>query len=131
MTPLFQGPRSYRVSRSDREPLVRFMIDALEREGCRIIYASKPDRAPFVITFETRSGERIGVVAYAFLATRTPTRNRPADERSFQPTEQRRNISNGAPIDTHCFQSQRRPAVLPKTSPHSCRSDTDARCCRA
>jgi hypothetical protein len=40
--------------------------------------------APFVVTFETASGERLGIVAYAFLATRTPTKNRPADERSFQ-----------------------------------------------
>lgn len=43
-----------------------------------------PNRAPFVLTFETATGERMGVVAYAFLATRTPTQNRPQDERSFQ-----------------------------------------------
>lgn len=60
------------------------MLDALRASGCRIIYASPPDRAPFVITFETRDGERMGIVAYAFLATRTPTRNRPEDERTFQ-----------------------------------------------
>jgi hypothetical protein len=82
--PMFQGPRAYRVQRADREPLVDFMRAALEGSGCRIIHASPPDRAPFVITFETRTGERMGVVAYAFLATRTPTTNRPDDERSFQ-----------------------------------------------
>lgn len=81
---MFEGPRTYRVQRADREPLVRFMREALESRGCRIIYASEPDRAPFVIAFETLSGERMGVVAYAFLATRTPTKNRPEDERSFQ-----------------------------------------------
>lgn len=81
---MFRSPRTYRVQRADREPLVRFMRDALEGEGCRIIYCSEPDQAPFIITFETRSGERMGVVAYAFLATRTPTKNRPTDERSFQ-----------------------------------------------
>jgi len=81
---MFKGPRLYGVQRVDREPLVRFMVDALEGEGCRILYASEPTSAPFVISFETPSGERLGVVAYAFLATRTPTKNRPADERSFQ-----------------------------------------------
>lgn len=81
---MFEGPRTYRVLRGDREPLVRFMREALEARGCRILYASEPDRAPFIITFETLTGERMGVVAYAFLATRTPTKNRPDDERSFQ-----------------------------------------------
>lgn len=81
---MFKGPRSYRVNRADREPLVGFMLDALRSEGCRILHASEPNQAPFVITFETPTGERLGVVAYAFLATRTPTRNRPSDERSFQ-----------------------------------------------
>ncbi|WP_139215696.1 hypothetical protein [Methylobacterium sp. UNC300MFChir4.1] len=78
------GLRQYRVQPSDREPLVRFMVEGLRDAGCRIIFASPPDRAPFVITFETPAGERMGVVAYAFLATRTPTKNRPPDERSFQ-----------------------------------------------
>ena len=81
---MFKGPRLYRVQRADREPLVRFMIEALHVAGCRVLYASEPTTAPFVITFETPSGERLGVVAYAFLATRTPTLNRPIDERSFQ-----------------------------------------------
>jgi hypothetical protein len=60
------------------------MIEGLQLSGCRIISAPRPDHAPFVFTFETRAGERMGVVAYAFRATRTPTRNRPKDERSFQ-----------------------------------------------
>jgi hypothetical protein len=60
------------------------MLSALRGRGCRIIYCSEPSKAPFVITFEDSTGERMGIVAYAFLATRTPTRNRPADERSFQ-----------------------------------------------
>jgi hypothetical protein len=60
------------------------MMEALEAQGCRIIHPPEPDQAPFVFTFETLSGERIGVVAYAFTATRTVTKNRPEDERSFQ-----------------------------------------------
>ncbi|MBN9087024.1 MAG: hypothetical protein J0J01_08965 [Reyranella sp.] len=60
------------------------MTSALTSSGCRIIHISSPEEAPFIVVFETPSRERMGVVAYAFLATRTPTKNRPADERSFQ-----------------------------------------------
>jgi hypothetical protein len=81
---MFQGPRLYTVLRAARKPLLDFMLNALRAQGCLIIHASEPDHAPFVFTFETRTAERFGVVAYAFLATRTPTRHRPADERSFQ-----------------------------------------------
>lgn len=81
---LILGLRYYRTSPSAREPLLRFLLDGLRAAGCRVIFASQSDRAPFVISFETRDGERMGIVAYAFLATRTPTRNRPRDERSFQ-----------------------------------------------
>jgi hypothetical protein len=78
------GLPRYNVSPSAREPLLAFMLDGLRAAGCRILFASESGRAPFVITFETGQGERMGVVAYAFLATRTPTANRPPDERSFQ-----------------------------------------------
>ena len=81
---MLAGLNTYGVSRAARKPLIEFMVSALESAGCRILYCSGELRAPFVITFETATGERLGVVAYAFLATRTPTRNRPADERSFQ-----------------------------------------------
>jgi hypothetical protein len=74
----------YGVQARDREPLIAFMISALKAEGCRIIHEPRPDEAPFRITLETPTGERLGIVAYAFLATFTPTKNRPADEHSFQ-----------------------------------------------
>src|SRR5689334_8040653 len=76
--------RTYGVSRADREPLIEFMVSALEASGCRIISRPDPTRAPFVLTFESPERERMGIVAYAFLATRTLTKNRPIDERSFQ-----------------------------------------------
>src|SRR5687768_1216793 len=60
------------------------MEEALRSQGCRIIRSSPPTQAPFKITFETPQGERLGIVAYACLATFTPTKNRPADEHSFQ-----------------------------------------------
>lgn len=78
------GLLTYSVSARARAPLLDFIVDCLRAAGCRILHASPPNVAPFVITFETPTAERMGVVVYAFLATRTPTRNRPADERSFQ-----------------------------------------------
>lgn len=81
---MIPGLRTYSVNPGARRPLVEYMTSALVAAGCRIIHCSTPDRAPFIVAFETATGERMGLVAYAFLATRTPTRNRPADERSFQ-----------------------------------------------
>lgn len=79
------GLRRYPVQRAKRAPLVVFMLEALQDAGCRILFASEPSEAPFVITFETSTGERMGIVAYAFLANESPTKvNRPDDERTFQ-----------------------------------------------
>ena len=79
------GLRRYTVQRAARAPLVKFMLDSLRGSGCTILHASDPSEAPFVITFETPAGERMGIIAYAFLANEAPTKvNRPADERSFQ-----------------------------------------------
>lgn len=81
---MWSAYRRYRVIAQARKPLVDFMRDALTAAGCRIIAASDASEAPFRMTFETPDGERLGIVAYAFLITRTPTLNRPHDERSFQ-----------------------------------------------
>ena len=55
--------RAYSVSRRHKEPLLRFMTEALRRQGCRIMYSSPAEQAPFRITFETPEGERMGIVA--------------------------------------------------------------------
>lgn len=81
---MIPGLRTYSVSAAARRPLLEFMTGALTEAGCRILHSSPPDQAPFVVTFETATGERMGIVAYAFRATRTVTKNRPPDERSFQ-----------------------------------------------
>jgi hypothetical protein len=60
------------------------MVDALKVSGCRILHQSPPNQAPFRITFETAEGERLGIVAYAFLANSRTTKNRPGDEHRFQ-----------------------------------------------
>lgn len=77
-------PRLYGVQTADREPLLEFMLGALRAEQCRIIFCSPSNRAPFRITFETPQGERIGIVAYAFLANSKVTKNRPKDEHRLQ-----------------------------------------------
>lgn len=81
---MISSPRTYTVNPAARLPLVEFMTGSLMAAGCKIIHSSPPNTAPFIVVFETSSGERMGIVAYAFLATRTPTKNRPDDERSFQ-----------------------------------------------
>lgn len=82
--PALPGLISYGVSSSKRAGLLEFMVSALEAAGCRILNTPNPRSAPFVLVFETPANERMGIVAYAFLATRTPTKNRPDNERSFQ-----------------------------------------------
>jgi len=81
---LGERPDTYRVKASDREPLIRFIVQALEKAGCRFIYKPAPTSAPFRFTFQAPHGERIGIVAYAFLANNKVIRNRPADEHRFQ-----------------------------------------------
>lgn len=74
----------YGVSRRSREPLLQFIQEALASSGCRVIRMSSPEHAPFRISFETPTGERMGVIAYAFFANQKLTRNRPGDEYRFQ-----------------------------------------------
>lgn len=75
---------SYSVSRADKEPLLKFIVRALEMRDCRVTFASRPDRAPFYIVFETARGERHGLLVYAFFANSQKITNRPPDERRFQ-----------------------------------------------
>src|SRR5437879_2593988 len=76
--------RRYSVSRRDKEPLLRFIVDALESSGCRVLRASEPDVAPFRLTFETPDEERLGIIAYAFRSGSQLTKNRPPDEHRLQ-----------------------------------------------
>lgn len=78
------SPRIYRVSAKSKQPLLNFMTEALVAEGCRIIFCGPPNEAPFRITFETPEGERMGIMAYAFLANQVVTNERPEDEHRFQ-----------------------------------------------
>lgn len=78
------GWKTYSVSRRDKAPLLEFIVRALESRECRVLHASRPDKAPFYVVFETPGGERHGVLVYAFLANKLLTRNRPSDEHRFQ-----------------------------------------------
>lgn len=76
--------KEWSVSRKAKQPLLDFVVEGLKSAGCTILHASSPTHAPFFITFETPSGEREGILVYAFLANSVVTRNRPLDEHRFQ-----------------------------------------------
>jgi hypothetical protein len=76
--------RRFSVSRSQKAPLLAFILSALETAGCRILHCADPAEAPFRVSFEAPDGERLGIIAYAFFANSRPTRNRPLDEHRFQ-----------------------------------------------
>jgi hypothetical protein len=78
------GWKSYSVQRSDKEPLLKFIIEGLKQRGCTIRHMPDPGRAPFYIVFETPAGERHGLLAYAFFANSKTTNRRPDDEHRFQ-----------------------------------------------
>ncbi len=74
----------YSVSERHKSPLLAFILTALRNCGCRILRNSSPQQAPFRITFEDPSGQRHGIIVYAFFANSQPTKNRPTDEHRFQ-----------------------------------------------
>lgn len=74
----------FRVQRAARQPLLDFMVAGLEESGCHVLYVSPSNEAPFRIAFVRPSGERMGIIAYAFLANSRLTANRPEDEHRFQ-----------------------------------------------
>jgi hypothetical protein len=78
------GLQTYPTQRAAKQPLIDFMCNGLRAAGCRVVFASPANVAPFVMTFETSSGERMGIVAYAFLATRTQTNSETKGERGFR-----------------------------------------------
>ncbi len=78
------GWKTYSVRRRDKEPLLGFIVEALEGRGCKIISVSSPSLAPFYIVYENASGLRRGLLAYAFFANSKQTLHRPDDEHRFQ-----------------------------------------------
>jgi len=76
--------RLYTVSRASKKPLLDFITASLSASGCQILKTSDPSYAPFRITFEDSTGQRHGIIAYAFFANSKQTKNRPLDEHRFQ-----------------------------------------------
>lgn len=76
--------KTYSVSQTDKAPLLNFIVEALEVRGCRIVHKPPANRAPFYIVFETPTGQRVALLAYAFFANAKPTFHRPEDEHRFQ-----------------------------------------------
>jgi hypothetical protein len=76
--------KQYSVSMRGKKPLLDYILSSLSKCGCTVLRHSSPDAAPFRITFEAPDGERMGIIAYAFLANSKRTRNRPEDEHRFQ-----------------------------------------------
>ena len=74
----------YSVSAGDKRPLLAFIQQALEMRGCIVRHVGPANRAPFHIVFDMPGGERVSVLAYAFLANSKVTKNRPDDEHRFQ-----------------------------------------------
>ena len=74
----------YSVSQRDKQPLLDFILFALQECGCRVLHHSSAREAPLRITFEAPDGERMGIIAYVFFANSKITPNRPADEHRFQ-----------------------------------------------
>jgi hypothetical protein len=79
-----ESPRFIRVNPRARQPLVAFMVDGLKAAGCRILKVAPPNVAPFRISFELPSGERMGILAYVAFANDTVIRKRPPDEHRCQ-----------------------------------------------
>lgn len=68
----------YRVQR--RTDVHRFLVDAVDASGGRLLYVSRADRAPVYLGVQLDSDERIGMLIYPFRITRKQTKNRPSDE---------------------------------------------------
>lgn len=68
----------YRVQ--GRSDLHDFLLRAVEASGCRVLYASDPNRAPVYVGMQLDSDERIGMLVYPFRVTRNTIKNRPGNE---------------------------------------------------
>lgn len=72
----------YRVSR--REDLHRYLTDAVDRSGGKVLYASAASRTPVYLGIQGPGDERIGVLCYPFRCASPPIKGRPSDEHRLQ-----------------------------------------------
>lgn len=57
---------------------------AVSAAGGRLLFSSGPSTAPLFVGLEGSDGDRLGVTAYVFHASKVRTRNRPSDEHRAQ-----------------------------------------------
>lgn len=76
------GGRAYAevYSVTGRSDIHAFLVDAVERSGGLVLYASSPKRAPVYLGVQLPSGERLGLLLYPFRMTNRIITNRPQDE---------------------------------------------------
>lgn len=72
----------YRVT--GRHDLHRFLVEAVERAGGDVLYASTPGRAPVYLGIQGPGDERIGLLCYPFRCNPAPIKGRPPDEHRLQ-----------------------------------------------
>jgi hypothetical protein len=67
-----------------RESVVQRIEEALTAGGALVLKSADPRLAPFEFTVQTRTGETLNLVCYAFTANKYRQGGRPADEHRFQ-----------------------------------------------
>ena len=85
-----------------------FVEQAIQRSGGAVMWSSGPETAPLFLAIEDEDGQRHGLMAYVFTATRRVTRNRPDDEQRMQ-------IRYGD-VNDPSWRAQRHPVGLDPTS---------------
>lgn len=63
---------------------LRFVLEALEQSGAKVLSSPNPNVAPFIIEILGPSGEKLELICYAFSANKYRQSGRPNDEHRFQ-----------------------------------------------
>jgi hypothetical protein len=72
----------YRVM--ERDDVHAYLLQAVERAGGEVLYASEPNRAPVYLGIQGPRDERIGVLCYPFRCNPPPIKGRAPDEHRLQ-----------------------------------------------
>jgi hypothetical protein len=85
MTDLIAGrayARAYRIA--GRSDVHDYLVQAVERSAGRVLFASRPDRAPVFLGVQGPGDERLGILCYPFRCNPPPIRGRAPDEHRLQ-----------------------------------------------
>ncbi len=67
-----------------REDIHLFLVEAVQRSGGTVLYASESRKAPVFLGIQARGDERLGVLCYPFRCNPPPIAGRPPDEHRVQ-----------------------------------------------